>query len=50
MHITDQVNSLIDVGVAAYAQLQKLKGHSLDSIENSGNKRNVGVMVVYVHE
>ena len=36
-----QVDSLIDVGAAAYAQLQKIKGHSLDSVENSSNRRNV---------
>lgn len=42
MRKTMQINSVIDVGVAAYAQLQKLKGHSVDSVENSSNKRNVG--------
>jgi RecQ-mediated genome instability protein 1 len=35
-----QVDSVIDVGAAAYAQLQKIKGHSLDNVENSGNIRN----------
>lgn len=42
VHVTAQVNSVINVGVPAYGQLQKLKGHSIDSVENSGNKRNVG--------
>ena len=28
--------------VLQFGQLQKLKGHSIDSVENSGNKRNVG--------
>ena len=36
---------MIDVGAAAYAQLQKVKGHSLDSVENSGNIRNVSFWI-----
>ena len=32
-----QVDSLIDVGAAAYAQLQKIKGQSIDSVENKKN-------------
>ena len=36
-----QVDSVVDVGTAAYAQLQKIKGRSLDGVENSGNRRTV---------
>lgn len=32
-----QVDSLIDVGAAAYAQLQKIKGQSLDDVESKKN-------------
>ena len=36
-----QADSVVDVGTAAYAQLQKIKGRSLDGVENSGNRRTV---------
>ena len=32
-----QVDSLVDVGAAAYAQLQKIKGQSLDDVDTKKN-------------
>ena len=34
-----QVDSLVDVGAAAYAQLQKTKGQSIDEINTKKNVR-----------
>lgn len=36
-----QVDSLVDVGVPAYSQLQKLKGQSLDTTDTPNGKRKV---------
>lgn len=36
-----QVDSLVDVGVPAYSQLQKLKGQSLGTADTPNGKRNV---------
>ena len=35
------MDSVVDVGSAAYAQLQKIKGQSLDHAESNDGKRNV---------
>ena len=36
-----QVNSVIDVGVSAYSQLQKLKGQEIDATDSDKAKKNV---------
>ena len=38
-----QVNSVIDVGVSAYSQLQKLKGQEIDATDSDKAKKNVRV-------
>lgn len=36
-----QMDSVVDVGSAAYAQLQKIKGQSLDHADFADGRRNV---------
>ena len=38
-----QVNSIIDMGVSAYSQLQKLKGQEVDATDSDKAKKNVCV-------
>ena len=43
-----QVNSVIDIGVSAYSQLQKLKGQEIDATDSDKAKKNVRVECDYV--
>ena len=43
-----QVNSVIDVGVSAYSQLQKLKGQEIDVTDSDKAKKNVRVECDFV--
>ena len=43
-----QVNSVIDVGVSAYSQLQKLKGQEIDVTDSDKAKKNVRIECDYM--